>query len=76
MIIQGTFFVIYHKPFFYCNESMQECFVINCVKGCICDGCLSFTKLIANNKNIQSLSQKSVRKSVVYYIVRATFSDK
>ena len=65
--------MINRKPSCFCNAGMKECFVINC--GRICDGCLSFTKLIANNKNIQSLSQKSVRKSVVYYIVIASLSN-
>ena len=41
VIKQGLFFfVIYHKTFCYCYVGMQECFVINCGKGCFCDGCL------------------------------------
>ena len=27
-----------HKPFGYCNKEIQECFVINCGKGCLSDG--------------------------------------
>ena len=40
VIKPGLFFVIYHKPLCYCNLEMQECFVINYGKWCLCDGCL------------------------------------
>ena len=37
MMNQGLFFfVICEKPFCYCIVEMQECFVINCGKGCYC----------------------------------------
>ena len=39
--LSRTIFLFDHyKPFYFCNLGMQGCFVINCRKGYLCDGCL------------------------------------
>ena len=72
------------RNIFLCNLSqtfflivMKECrnvFVINCGKGCLCDGCLGLITEVfdKSKKRPKSITQNS---SVVYHIVRATLCD-
>ena len=65
-----------HKPFGYCNKEIQECFVINCGKGCLSDGHLRLIiEVYDKSQKRLKLTKKVSGNYFVYHIVCATLSD-